>query len=203
MKYGYKEIRTLTACTLRSLCISENWYTSGTNTEYENLLSMTEKDNITTDDIVEMATDIIEHSEEAVKFYKECAGLTLSDCYTHIMFLIAEKCNTYFAEDIAGELQKEIEEIEERIDMISNSNDEAEQLLDQINSALDGMTEPLPFDPGNLKDLVIYDYDGEIMAKFPLEYTTYKIHEGKILIDYMDSLRTYRLDRYDYCIEGR
>lgn len=203
MKYGYKEIRTISACTLRSLCIEENWYTSGTNEEYENLLNMTNKDNITTDDIVEMATDIIEHSDEAVKFYKECAGLTLSDCYTHVMFLIAEKCNTYFAEDIAAELQEEIEEIEDRLDSISNSNSEAEQLLDQLNSAIDGMSEPLPFDPGNLKDLVIYDYDGETVAKFPMEHTIYQIHEGKLLVEYNDGLHTYRLDRFDYYIEGR
>jgi hypothetical protein len=112
------------------------------------------------------------------------------------MFLIAEKCITCFYEDIAAE-------DEERLDNISSTNDEAEQLLNELNAALDGMSEPLPFDPSNLKDLVIYDYDGEKMAKFPLEYTTYEIHEGKILIDYMEGLHTYRLDRYDYCIEGR
>ena len=100
MKYGYKEIRTLSACDLRSLCINENWYTGGTNEEYENLLNMTKKDNITTDDIVEMATDIIEHSESAIDGYMKGAGLTLGGCYTHVMFLLAEKCSTYFVEEI-------------------------------------------------------------------------------------------------------
>ena len=96
----YIEIRTLDASDLRSLCIDENWYTGGTNEEYANLLSMTEKIGITTEDIVEMAADIIEHSEDAVKFYRECVGLDLPGCYTHVMFLIAEKCNTYFTTEI-------------------------------------------------------------------------------------------------------
>lgn len=100
MKYGYKEIRTLSSISLRELCIAEGWYTGGTNEEYENLLYMTNKDTITTDDIVEMATDIIEHSQSAIDDYMKLAGLTLSGCYTHVMFLIAEKCVTYFCEEI-------------------------------------------------------------------------------------------------------
>lgn len=100
MKYGYKEIRILDMSDLRALCIAEDWYTGGTNEEYANLLNMTKKNNITTDDIVEMATDIIEHSSEAIKRYMDCAGLSHSECYTHVMFLIAERCNTFFAEEI-------------------------------------------------------------------------------------------------------
>lgn len=100
MKYGYTEIRHLSSCDLRSLCIEENWYTGGTVEEYDNLLNMCNVGNITTDVIVEMATDIIEHSEDAVKFYQQCAGLDLSGCYTHVMFLIADKCNTYFTTTI-------------------------------------------------------------------------------------------------------
>ena len=98
MNYGYKEIRHLCACDLRALCIAENWYTEGTNDEYDKLLVMTKKDNITTDDIVEMATDIIEHSGETVKRYMKIYGMSLDDCYAHVMFLIAEKCTTYFVE---------------------------------------------------------------------------------------------------------
>ena len=100
MKYGYEEIRILSSSDLRALCIAENWYTGGTNEEYANLLNMTKKNNITTDDIVEMATDIVEHSSEAINGYIKNAGLTMGGCYTHVMFLIAEKCNTYFVEEI-------------------------------------------------------------------------------------------------------
>lgn len=99
MKYGYKENRILSASDLRALCIAEDWYTGGTNEEYANLLGMTDKDNITTDDIVEMATDIIEHSRTAMNRYKENAGLTLGECYAHVMFLIAERCITHFTEE--------------------------------------------------------------------------------------------------------
>lgn len=94
MKYGYREIRTLSSMDLRGLCIREDWYTGGTLRDYDNLMSMTEKENITTDDIVEIATDIIEHSETAkAKFEKASGG---EDFYLHVMFLIAEACNTYF-----------------------------------------------------------------------------------------------------------
>lgn len=98
MKYGYKEVRRLHSADLRALCIRENWYTGGTTAEYANLMSMTDKDNITTDDIVEIATDIIEHSSTAVKKIRECAGVTFSEIYTHFMFLIAETCTTFFTE---------------------------------------------------------------------------------------------------------
>lgn len=97
-KYGYKEVRTLTKTELRALCIKEDWYGHGTNEEYAHLLSMTEKDNITTDDIVEMASDIIEHSQDAVDKLKKMGGLSSTEVYTHFMFLIAEACTTCFEE---------------------------------------------------------------------------------------------------------
>ena len=94
MKYGYREIRTLSTTNLRGLCIMEDWYTGGTVKEYSNLMEMARKDNITTDDIVEIATDIIEHSETAkAKFEKASGG---EDFYLHVMFLLAEACDSYF-----------------------------------------------------------------------------------------------------------
>ena len=96
MKYGYKEIRRLHSTDLRALCIREDWYTGGTNEEYANLMDMTKKDNITTDDIVEIATDIIEHSDSARGKFERASGG--EDFYLHVMFLIAESCNTYFEE---------------------------------------------------------------------------------------------------------
>ena len=98
MKYGYKEVRILHSTDLRALCIREAWYTGGTNEEYYKLFEMADKDNITTDDIVEIATDIIEHSSEAVKELKRSAGLSDSEVYTHFMYLIAEACVTFFEE---------------------------------------------------------------------------------------------------------
>lgn len=65
MKYGYREIRKIHADSLRNLCIAKNWHTRGNNEEYGHLLyDMAEgKENITTDDIVEIAQDITEHSD--------------------------------------------------------------------------------------------------------------------------------------------
>ncbi|MGL6198610.1 MAG: hypothetical protein ACRC3H_06705 [Lachnospiraceae bacterium] len=60
----YKILRNqLMSGTLRHLCIERNWYTCGTNEEYENLFDMVDKETLTTDDIVEITQDIIDHSE--------------------------------------------------------------------------------------------------------------------------------------------
>lgn len=65
MKYEYKEVRTISADRLRKLCIEHDWYTRGDNEEYRHLLDDTagDKENITTEDIVEITRDIIEHSK--------------------------------------------------------------------------------------------------------------------------------------------
>lgn len=97
MKYGYKEVRRLTSTDLRALCIREDWYTGGNNAEYYNL--MCKVDNmyqISTDNIVELATDIIEHSETAKANFEKATGG--ENFYLHVMFLIAEACNTFFEE---------------------------------------------------------------------------------------------------------
>ena len=94
MKYGYREVRTLTSTDLRKLCIRHDWYTDGTIEEYANLMRMTEKETITTDDIVEIATDIIEHSQTAKANFEKASGG--EDFYTYVMFMIGEECYTYF-----------------------------------------------------------------------------------------------------------
>jgi len=75
MKYGYKEIRRISASALRSLCIENDWYTHGDNDEYGHLLLdlAQHKENITTDDIVEIASDIIEHSGLSVRDFEDVA----------------------------------------------------------------------------------------------------------------------------------
>lgn len=82
----YKEIRTLSRSDLRTLCINHNWYTSGTTAEYENLLSLTEKENITTEDIVLISVNIMNHSTDNERTLE-------SYC-----FEIARTCNTFFEE---------------------------------------------------------------------------------------------------------
>lgn len=60
----YTEIRHLSGAALRKLCIAQDWYTRGDNDEYEHLLiDLAEhKENLTTADTIEIATDIAEHS---------------------------------------------------------------------------------------------------------------------------------------------
>ncbi len=75
MKYGYKEIRKISASALRALCIKNDWYTHGDNDEYSHLLLdlAQHKENITTDDIVEIASDIIEHSGLSIRDFESVA----------------------------------------------------------------------------------------------------------------------------------
>ena len=61
----YKEIRTITVDRLRNLCIKNNWYTAGDCEDYDHLLLdlASNKDNLTTDDILAIAQDIMDHSD--------------------------------------------------------------------------------------------------------------------------------------------
>ena len=63
MKYGYKIFRYLSMENLMNLCIQRDWYTCGDIKEYSHLLSYTKKIDLTADDIVVMALDIISHSD--------------------------------------------------------------------------------------------------------------------------------------------
>lgn len=62
---NYKEVRRLTAGNLRALCIEQDWYTNGTNEEYDHLLRdlAGNKENLSTEDIIEIAEDIFCHSK--------------------------------------------------------------------------------------------------------------------------------------------
>lgn len=61
----YKEIRRLSASTLRALCVREDWYTHGDNDEYSHLLLdlAGNKPHLDTEDIIAIAEDIAAHSE--------------------------------------------------------------------------------------------------------------------------------------------
>lgn len=66
----YVEKRVLTAENINALCMSKVWYTKGTGAEYQALLEKVEEirdadEGITTDQIGELAEDILEHSVTA------------------------------------------------------------------------------------------------------------------------------------------
>lgn len=60
-----RPIRRIGSERMRSICIENNWYDSGTNEEYGHLLFdlCQRKKNLTDDDIVMIVLDIIAHTE--------------------------------------------------------------------------------------------------------------------------------------------
>lgn len=87
MKYGYKETRRITAYRMRELCISQCWFTLATNKEYSEFLHKAESlINITTDDLVELAEQVKEHSDTDMEI-------------ENIMYYIAKSCYLFFNRD--------------------------------------------------------------------------------------------------------
>lgn len=85
----YKEIRKISASSLRTLCIRQDWYTAGDNDEYgHRLFNLAgDKENLSTADIIEIAADIMAHSD-------------LDDDCTieEIAFEVARIANVFFEE---------------------------------------------------------------------------------------------------------
>ena len=92
MMKQYKEVRLLGAEALRRLCIDNNWYTMGDNEEYAELLRMASSKNLTTDEIVEIVEDIIDHSD-----------LTADD-FTNVAYIVANAAHTHF-EEVTNEVR--------------------------------------------------------------------------------------------------
>ena len=89
----YTERRTLYATDLRAACVFNDWYTRGTNAEYDALFAKL-RDNdgrytdITTEKLAEIATDIYNHSEH-----------DNAEEITNIMFVLGRACVSHFAEE--------------------------------------------------------------------------------------------------------
>lgn len=78
------EIRKLYSGDLRQLCIKHNWYTRGKNEEYAPLLNAVDDlNNVTTDEIVNIAENILRHSITDYPLSSVC-------------FEIAEICHSFF-----------------------------------------------------------------------------------------------------------
>lgn len=88
-KYNYKEVRKISLENIRQMCIEHNWYDYGTNKDYDTLLSYSNKDNITSDDIIEMAINIFDHTERFVKdifdeaIFKTVCSIIVSRCFSY------------------------------------------------------------------------------------------------------------------------
>lgn len=86
-KYGYTEIRKTNADQMRALCIAQSWFTLGTNEEYSRFLEKAAAlENITTDDLVELASDVKEWSNTDMEIET-------------IMWYIAKSCYVWFESD--------------------------------------------------------------------------------------------------------
>ena len=89
MTKQYKEIRKIRASALRQLCIDHDWYTAGDNDEYSHLLYdlAGNKENLSTADIIEIAADIMEHSDMSPDYTIES-----------VAFEVASIANVFFEE---------------------------------------------------------------------------------------------------------
>lgn len=82
----YKETRTMSALALRKVCIEYNLFTRGTNEEYEKFLAMADVENITTNDLVNMAKEIEKHS-----------AIMDGVCTEDIMYILNKATHTIFS----------------------------------------------------------------------------------------------------------
>lgn len=90
-----KEIRCIENMKVRQMCIDEQFYTRGTNKEYENLLfNLCEKTDLSLDDIEKIARDILDHSDLEDKEMEY--GVGYDDLLLNLMGnLINDCCYSY------------------------------------------------------------------------------------------------------------
>lgn len=86
------ETRIINHTDLYRLCNAKDWYTCGTNAEYELMFKKTARP-MTTENLVELAKDIVEHT----------AKIRFADCepngttpIQYVLFELAEICHSHF-----------------------------------------------------------------------------------------------------------
>lgn len=91
-----KETRILNHNDLRSLCIAKDWYTFGTNDEYAEILDFASANEMTTENLVFIANNIIEHSNP--KRFADCEpnGTT---AIQYVLFELSEACHSFFHDE--------------------------------------------------------------------------------------------------------
>lgn len=93
MDMKIKEVKKIDTDKLRNICIKNNWYTRGTNREYSNMFKMCEKDNISTNDLYEIAKDIYEHT--SVEDAKSGCSVEYSDIENILNMMIYVNESSY------------------------------------------------------------------------------------------------------------
>ena len=89
-----KEIRTLSTESIRNLCIKMNWYTKGTCAEYDELLRMCDRENVTVKEVHAIALNIMEHSADTER------------PLTAYMYEVGKCISTYYEETETEEIGK-------------------------------------------------------------------------------------------------
>lgn len=89
-KYAYTETRRIEIGKLRAVCIKENWFDAGTNEEYASFFEMARyMDNVTVDELVELATVICEHTSRA--------SVLDDEFFCNMLYILAkDTCYSYF-----------------------------------------------------------------------------------------------------------
>ncbi len=148
MKKQYKEIRRIFACDLRQLCVEKDWYTAGDNDEYKHLLFdlASDKENITTADIIEIAEDIMEHSE----MEPDCTieGIALEVARIAVVVRFAEvKGNSCSQKQLANadaeqvtRLESEIEQLKSDIELLSSALENERAVTKELKEQLERQT---------------------------------------------------------------
>lgn len=85
-----KSEKILSPASIRSLCIEQNWYTCGTNEEYNNMLNMIQNKRVTKNLLYRIALDIYYHSK------KETYCYSCNEQIEHIMFYLNKAVNEFF-----------------------------------------------------------------------------------------------------------
>lgn len=91
-KMTINERRYLLSPDVRAVCIVQNWYDMGTNVEYGAMLHRAgEINNLTKEDLYELAADIYAHTSASA-----FCGMERADAVCEIMFTLARKSVTTF-----------------------------------------------------------------------------------------------------------
>jgi hypothetical protein len=79
-----KEVRKINHEDLMQLCISQSWYTKGSKEQFENLLDYADSiKNVTTENIIHIAKNILEHSNQGSPLELYC-------------YAVAKICHSFF-----------------------------------------------------------------------------------------------------------
>ena len=91
-----KETRVINYGDLRNLCIQRDWYTFGDNDAYADLLDFAASHEMSTENLIKIANDIIEHTNPQRFADCEVNGMTP---LRYVLFELAETCHTFFHEE--------------------------------------------------------------------------------------------------------